>query len=256
MEDALVVAVRPASSAVVAQWLRGLGKEYIERHEKVLAAEEASWRRAGAAAAGARRASLTESKRPGTRLSGGSGGEEAVPSTPHTQPRSRQLRAPYVLVALLSLLVVALAIGIVIVVSGPGDPAPAAAAAPAPPPPAPVKSELAEAAGETAATVDRTEPALSIGEAETSPTRAAARPPVARPPGQRSAVRPAPASSARSSWSKSAASSTATSSTSAAAPAPTPADPPPVETRPAARESCTPPYYFEGTKKIFKPACL
>src|SRR6185436_6764145 len=45
MESALHALVRPASGTAIAQWLKGLGKEYMERHEQILAAEEASWRR-------------------------------------------------------------------------------------------------------------------------------------------------------------------------------------------------------------------
>ena len=55
MEEALVSVVRPASSNAVAQWLKGLGKEYMDKHDRVLAAEEASWRRTTASHTGIRR---------------------------------------------------------------------------------------------------------------------------------------------------------------------------------------------------------
>jgi eukaryotic-like serine/threonine-protein kinase len=45
MEEALLALVRPASGTAMAQWLKSLGREYMERNEKVLAAEETSWRR-------------------------------------------------------------------------------------------------------------------------------------------------------------------------------------------------------------------
>jgi serine/threonine-protein kinase len=252
MEEALIAAVRPASSSAVAAWLKGLGKEYLDKHDKVLAAEEASWRRSGAGSANAsmRRAGITAEQRPPrAKLATIPPPEEAAASTPQTQPQPqlRYSRGPYALVALLSMLVVALAIGIVIVVRGsggggapaagavsPGAPAAGTAAPSAPPaaPPAPA------VAGE--ATVERGSPAISIGEAETSSAApaAAARAPSVRPPQlqQRS-------------------SRSAKAAASPAAAEPPPAPPPP-EAKPAAKESCSPPYYFEGSKKIFKPACL
>jgi len=46
MERALLDAVPPASAADVAAWVKGIGKEFLEGRDKVIAAEEQSWRRA------------------------------------------------------------------------------------------------------------------------------------------------------------------------------------------------------------------
>jgi hypothetical protein len=253
MEDALGTVVRPVSSTVVAQWLKSLGKEYMDKHEKVLAAEEESWRKSGASTANLRRpAAAGEPKRPRARPTSSPGGDEAASSTPPPStppPSAPPHRGPYALVALLSLLVVALAIGIVVVARSSGDPAMAPAVAlPAGAPAAEPEASPAPAAkpSEGAAATDRAATAISIGEAETSPTRAASRPSAVRPPAQRSAARAAPP--VRSSSSAKAA--------AAGALDPGAQNPPPAETRPGLKDSCTPPYYFDGTKKIFKPACL
>jgi serine/threonine-protein kinase len=47
MEEAIAAAVPIASATDVAQWLKAVGKEFIEEREKMIAEEEASWRRAG-----------------------------------------------------------------------------------------------------------------------------------------------------------------------------------------------------------------
>ncbi|HWU90606.1 MAG TPA: serine/threonine-protein kinase, partial [Kofleriaceae bacterium] len=116
MEEALVAVVRPASSTAVAQWLKALGKEYLDKHDRLLAAEEASWRRASASGAGTRRGGPTVGTRRSQRphLVGLPGGAEDADASLQV-PR---LRGPYALVALLSVLVVALAVAIVIVVRG------------------------------------------------------------------------------------------------------------------------------------------
>jgi serine/threonine-protein kinase len=267
MEEALLSVVRPASGTAIAQWLRGLGKEYMDRHDKALAAEEASWRRSTGAQAqpGPRRpSSPTVPMRPsGPRLGGVPGADEppagagagatTSASTPRVMPNAPP-RAPHVLVALLSLLVVALALGIIIVVvrgqakPAPVAPAPAAspadlpAAAPVPAPAArPVGPPAAARADRAGAPAAAPAPAISIGEVETSPTAAQAAP-------KRSSSRSA-ASSRRTERG-------ASQPRAAARPKTTALEPPPAEPRPPAKDSCNPPYYFEGTKKIFKPACL
>jgi serine/threonine-protein kinase len=47
MEEAIAGAVPIASATDVAQWLKAVGKDFIEEREKMIAEEEASWRRAG-----------------------------------------------------------------------------------------------------------------------------------------------------------------------------------------------------------------
>src|SRR5690606_6493456 len=45
MEEAIAAAVPLASSGDIAAWLRAVGKDFLEEREKVIAEEEASWRR-------------------------------------------------------------------------------------------------------------------------------------------------------------------------------------------------------------------
>ncbi len=142
MEEALLAAVRPASGTVIAQWLRHLGKDYMDKHDKVLAAEEASWRRTSGnqAQMSYRRAhNTTAPLRPGVARPGKPDESMVGTAQPAPMPSARPHRGPYLLVALLSLLVVALAIGIVIVVRGQSasTPAPVASPAASPPPAAP-----------------------------------------------------------------------------------------------------------------------
>lgn len=47
MEEAISAAVPIASAGDVAAWLKAVGKDFIEEREKMIAEEEASWRRAG-----------------------------------------------------------------------------------------------------------------------------------------------------------------------------------------------------------------
>jgi serine/threonine-protein kinase len=293
MEEALISIVRPASNTAVAQWLKSLGKEYMDKHEKVLAAEEASWRKVAASnpgtnsfSGGPRRANpQTAPQRTGnTRLGSLPRPDDmlASGSMPKAIPTAPQARAPYALVALLSLLVVALAAGIIIIVRSPADPpaspptavappaaapapapAPAAAPAPAPAPaaaPAPAPAAATAATGAAAAKPEEaSQPPpseVSIGEVETSSTPA---PPPSRPSTARQTIsRPVVRAPSRSS----------APAVVAKPPPPEPAGsaPPPPEVKQPevkqpevkqpAKESCNPPYYFEGSKKIFKPACL
>jgi serine/threonine-protein kinase len=255
MEDALVAVMRPASSGVVATWLKDLGKDYLEKHDKVLAAEEASWRRTGQGQSSVRRTPIPgELRRPVTVAE-----EPSVP--PAALPAAPMRRGPYALVALLSVLVIALAMGIVLIVRSPSAQQQASASTPPPqpPPPAvqPVAPPPAPAAAPAAAPVEPSPPpvaaqpepppppavdSISIGAAESHPinngpsagiarkTVVRQAPPVRQPP---VVVRRAP-----------------------------PAEPkPPPAAEPAAQPAtqvvnCNPPYYFEGPKKIFKPACL
>ena len=233
MEEALVAAVRPASASMVAAWLKANGKDYLDKHDKVLAAEEASWRRTVQSTI--RRTSLP-SARHGTKSDEPSAGSRTLPPAPNR-------RGPQALIALLSLLVVALAVGIVLIVRTPTAQSQAAAATVTPvttpaasPPAAPVakvapREQLVEPAEAEPATAAEPAPddEISLGRVETRPTTAA-------PPPRR--IMRAPVR-------------TVTRTRAPVAP-PIPVEAPKVEKK----DGCTPPYYFEGTKKIFKPACL
>ncbi len=255
MAEALIAVVQPASSSVVAAWLKGLGKDYLEKHEHLLAAEEASWRKTGQASA--RRASPTGSPTRSHTPSEESRRLQVVPdrvASSKFPPPPR--RGPYAMIALLSVLVVALAMGIVIIASGPSSSQAAAAVTPVPRPLVAPRREP-EPEPEPASAVD----AISIGKVESHPTTPPGAPAavVARAPArQTSTPPPRPAVRRAASTSPTRTTAAARSPTSIRAPDPKPAPALPVIERetPAAAPNCTPPYYYEGSKKIFKPACL
>jgi eukaryotic-like serine/threonine-protein kinase len=143
MEQALVDVVRPASSADVAGWIKTLGKEFIENHDRVLATEEASWRRVATTLqlriASVPREIPRELSGPGS--SSGARSTASVPSTPGLVPA--QPVAPVrpwqpglsTLIAALCGLIVALVIVIVVVIRSPSTRTvvtPPLSAAPAP----------------------------------------------------------------------------------------------------------------------------
>jgi len=245
MEEALVAVVRPASPSTVATWLRSIGKDYLDKHDKVLAAEEASWRNNTVHTASRRTLVSGEHRRPATRAEEPSSPSRSLPALPR--------RGPQALIALLSVLVIALAVGIVLIVRSPTAQSYAAAPPPQPQPPQPPQPSLpavqpAEPAPPpTRPAVPQVQPvppapdSISLGQAETRPTTPSAsmvRRPVMRPPPRpfvRRTTPPAPMVERL--------------------PDPRPVVTPPAET-PRPVTNCSPPYYFEGSKKIFKPTCL
>lgn len=232
MEAALATAVAPATTTGVAGWLKTLGREFLSGRDRVIALEEASWRRTATHVP--RRNSthgLTPVTEPGTAV--------AQPAALLAKHRMR-LFAGVAIGGFLLILAF-----IVWITRDPKLELPATAAtvpvmkttpqsqpesAP-PPPPAPearmpiVSPPSASAAGSALAperTVQRPAPSnIARNRVMIRPTRVAPRePPPREPPPQPKA-------------------------------APTP---PPVAAPPA--PDCSPPYYFDGAKKVFKPACL
>jgi serine/threonine-protein kinase len=271
MDDALTAVVRPASSSVVATWLKGLGREYLEKNDKVLAAEEASWRKTGQSSF--RRNVPSELRRLGSvadRIERSVRSEEPVTSyqAAPVMPMMPERRGPYAMIALLSLLVIALAMGIVIIASGPtSPPAAAASTAPAPPPasaappeilpvahakqaPLPVHAEEVPTAVVEATTTD----SISIGQVESHPTT----PSAAQTPVRKQVRQPSPPPRPVTKTRTTTPTQTTTTTTKVADPKPAVTAPASEVAAPAAASSpnCTPPYYYEGSKKIFKPACL
>lgn len=230
MEAALATAVAPATTTGVAGWLKTLGREFLSGRDRVIALEEASWRRTATHVP--RRNSthgLTPVTEPGTAV--------AQPAALLAKHRMR-LFAGVAIGGFLLILAF-----IVWITRDPKLELPTTAATvpvmkttpqsqPAsPPPPAPeapmpiVSPPSASAAGAALAperTVQRPAPSnIARNRVMIRPTRVAPRePPPREPPPQPKA-------------------------------APTP---PPV-VAPSAPD-CSPPYYFDGAKKVFKPACL
>jgi len=160
MEEVLHAIVRPATGPVIARWLKELGGEYLDKHNKILADEEASWRRLSGTqsqpGSGRSRGNTVPPRPSGPRLSSVPGADDSMasrlPAVPAVAPVARPHRAMYVIVALLSVLVVVLVVGMVIVVRGQRAPAPAGppAVAPAVAPASPAAKPAEPAATATA----------------------------------------------------------------------------------------------------------
>src|SRR3569623_951614 len=260
MERALTEAVPPASAADVAAWVKGIGKEFLEGRDKVIAAEEQSWRRAAGSTPGR--------KSPVPRLA-------TVPGTVRTEtarPVAPSSGKTKVGVGVLALLVVVLGVGRVFAMQSnkpseaTSEPAAAKVATPAPvaaPAPAPVAAEPAAAAPvveQPVAEMPKPEEQKADEPKAEQPNTEAAKPAVAKAGvpkdeaadlGGALAGKPVPKPVEKTVRRK-------PFVRAAAKPAPEPAAapvaaPPPAE---APKDDCNPPYYYEGDKKIFKPACL
>lgn len=230
MEGALATAVSPATTTGVAGWLKTLGREFLSGRDRVIALEEASWRRTATHVP--RRNShhgITPVTEPGTTA--------AQPAALLAKHRTR-----FVAGAALGGFLLILAF-IVWITRDPAlelpataatlpvmktTPQPVAAPPPvAPEPPMPVVSppSASAAAGSALAperTVQRPMPAnIARNRVMIRPTRVTPRElPAREPPPQPKAAPTLP-------------------------PVAAPAAP-----------DCNPPYYFDGAKKVFKPACL
>lgn len=230
MELALTSTIPPASSSEVAAWVKSLGKDFIETRDKVIAAEEASWRKT-APATSVRRTPLPGAPRSPT-ISDASTSSPSSPSAAMlpAHPPSLKSRA---LIGVLGLLLILLSVGVVFAMHGSNtstvrpakaDPVPAIAP--------PVQEEPAPAL----APVVAPEPAPQEAPPEVAAEAPAPTPTVRHP------VRP---------WTRgSRVKPKEQEPEPAVAPAPVEQPKPPQE------DDCKTPYYFEGNKKIFKPNCL
>ena len=201
------------------QWLKALGKEFLEGRDKMIAAEEASWRRA------APPTTMRATSQPGRTSRAGilSGSMISL----------QKKRTKYAIGAMFAVLFV---LGIAFAMRGTRSPEVAAAAKPEPAPVAaqPVVMPLPPPPVVHDATVAR-EPAPSEEASKPAATQTTSRPRTVHVVRHEQPARAAVRSAAPPPKSESA--------PVAAAPA-------------AAKEDCSPPYYFEGRKKIFKSACL
>lgn len=247
MEEALAEAARPASPSAVAAWLKSVGKDFIDKREGMIAAEEASWRKIHPVGSG--RSLLT--------LHNSSSVNLRVPGTPSVQPgeivRSQfhSQRNPKLLVAALCSLIAVLSLGVILLAREPSAQRETAVQAAAPrvaaiaERPADAETQLVPKAEEEPAierpsapspTSDMQRPALVPAEA--APTlvhHRASEPKELRMPRKI----------------RSAAIRTSEPETPQAPPAEVPSS-----AAIKASTDCSTPYYFQGTKKIFKPACL
>jgi serine/threonine protein kinase len=257
MELALAQAVRPASAAEVARWLKSLGQEFITGREQILAAEEKSWRRASVTIP---RVNSAESGSFGPRSMVGAVTADDAPASIATRAKRRRNW-----LALAGLLAASALAGILVAVIGSDDVAPVAppASAPAPTPAAAVQEPTLEPTPEPmvqqpAARVEPTPtPAPEPAPAPAAPAAAAATEDDVAVETSATTAAPSPAAPSpssrtrrpsRSSSKRAAADSRADAATDAKPAAPAAA--------PAAKADCSPPYYFVGEKKVFKAQCL
>jgi serine/threonine protein kinase len=233
MEQELTKTVPPAPASEVAAWVRLHGKDFIEGRDKIIAAEEGSWRKTHAnlgTIPGNRRLTQppTDVRReplpdvlPATQTA-------ALPelAAPPAAPVEAPRPASTLILIGLSALVVLLGIGVVFAMVSGDDRPPSAAQQSAPP--VTVEPIAEPKLAPRAAPVEAPPNEIEAPEAAAAKT-------VERKPRQRKKEPPPP-----------------------------PPPPPPKQVVPEAKpaviekpkEDCNPPYYFEGTKKVFKPNCL
>lgn len=238
MEHAITKVVPPASASEIAAWLKSIGKDFLEGRDKIIAAEEASWRKLAQPATSSRRLTPVPGSlaRPST---------ISTVNTHVTMPQAPgQGRGGRMIIAVLGALVLLLGVGVVFAVQA-SDHLP-------PPQPAPITTTAERTPASTAAPQ---QPATTaVPQPTPSPDVQA---PAASPPTGDEAQMPAASESTPA-----ASASTPRPRTRQRSPhaetrvqktAPEAASAPPVE---EPKVSCSPPYYFEGQKKIFKPECL
>jgi hypothetical protein len=253
MEREIAKAVPPASTSEVAEWVRSLGKDFIEGRDKIIAAEEASWRRTS-------QPQFRRTPMPGALGRAPTVADTSNPRNPsHPAPASLVRRVQHInprttrlVITGLLVLVLLLGIGVIWSMKSGGDaaaktpataetrpPEPVPAAAPAPPIREVTVERPQAAKAAPPITAETPAPHAQAREAEL-PTPAATAPeakPVAAPV-RRTPPRPAPRIVAKK--------------VDPPAPAPVPA----AAAAPDPKADCNPPYYYEGSKKVFKPNCL
>ncbi|HEX5061494.1 MAG TPA: protein kinase, partial [Kofleriaceae bacterium] len=269
MEEVIAAAVPLASAADIAAWLRAVGKDFLEARENMIAEEEASWRRT--------LANTEEAVKLPT---------EAVPVIVPIQQSTGVATEPEGLRPITHTLLqrgpTAVIAGIIVVLSlmvaffmrdlektkAPASPPAAAYEPPQPQRPA--------AAAITHSATQRAAPTPSPARASVTPV--AADPPRApsdvrgvsmelpdereelledQPSNEKTVDRPRSVSQKRTATNKPPARpkpAVRPAPTRPTAPAHTPAPSPP--TKSTATVDCSTPFYFEGSKKIFKPGCL
>ena len=233
MEAALASAVSPASTTGVAGWLKTLGREFLSGRDRVIALEEASWRR-----------TATQVPRRGS--------HNGV--APATAPGTTAAAPPALLARHRARLIAGAAIGgfllilafIIWITRDPGIRGPDAktAAVPMLAPPAPqpqLQLQPASAPAEPMPIVSPPGTAASAAGSGLASERTVQRPPPANIARNRVMIRPQ---------------RVAPREVPAHDPPPPPKAAPPAPLVAPAAPDCSPPYYFDGAKKVFKPACL
>ena len=265
LEEALRSAVPPATSTDVCAWLKTLGKEFLEGRDRMLAAEEASWRRVALPVV---RRTLTPLPTQ-VRLSQTHQihNEDGTPSgAAQTMPIAPPRRGSNFVIALLSLVVVALVLGIVFVVkssasggqdhlsaSQPLGLEPSAATTPV----VDVPVRVARPAPQAPAIVEPTRPSQEDA-AEVEPVATLPAQPTQPAPPRPAAIvtRKQPIRAAQRQVVHTAQAPTRPAPAALAVQRPVVVAPPEAKAEVKAPTDCSPPYYYEGQKKLFKPACI
>jgi serine/threonine-protein kinase len=279
MEEAISAAVPLASSADIAAWLRAVGKDFMESRENMIAEEEASWRRTLAMTEAAEK--LPTEAVPlvvPQQLSTGVATEpEGV--VPAMSIHTLLHRGPTAAIAALIILL-ALSIGFFmrdLDKATPATPAVPPAAAVVEPPPLPTPKPAAKPAKPTrAAAVATPTPSpkpvtvttVAPPPVEVKPVPLEVKPPSQesrdpreetaseRQPVEKTLVKPRVAVQKKTVTRKQSAPSRAVRPPPArpAPPVPTPAPSPPSKS--TVTIDCSTPFFYQGSKKIFKPGCL
>jgi serine/threonine-protein kinase len=231
MEEALTAALPMASGSDVADWLQALAGDFLDARDRMIADVEAQWR------AGAVPIALPPP--------GGTGAHDSI-SNAVEPPRPAWSTKQRVAVGLSVCTAIAMVIAVIVhglTMAEPEAAPPAPAIAPAriepPPPPPPNKTVAPEPAA-----VPTPEPATIPEPAQTSTPEPPTPEVPARRPAPKPIMRPVPHPVAH-----------VAKPAPKAAPPPPPPPPPPAPPA-VAKPDCNPPYYYEGAKKVFKPACI
>ena len=240
MEAALADAMAPAPNHEVAAWVRDVGRDFLDAREKLIALEEGSWRRRCAAARPPTEV-ITDEPPAVPRTTTAEQPPIAAAELPVPSLRPALLQRPSVMIAACAAVGIVLAFGIAML-GGSVEPAPQARR-PAPAiSPAPRDHTVARPAV-TRPAVPRPAPPVVVRAATAEPTPTV-RPPPPPPPKPRAAPPPRPQVAKRAPPKQ------------APPPPPPKATPPKPVPAPSATTSCSPPYYFVGQKKVFKPSCV
>lgn len=218
---AILSAASAASSVEMAEWIKTTGAEYLERREKVLAANEESTRRTAAVAP---RSGVQKTAEPVVMQSGAypvsanaQGAVEALPLEAQTQVAQRSSSQwPWVVLAI-AFALLGLAVGLRYQPK-----------LEVPPTKAAVLDNLEAASPAPAPTTETMPSPVELVEAPTSSAGIRATPQHVRPPVQPIPPRVVPRPAA----------------TASAAPSA------------SVKSDCSPPFYFDGSKKVFKLNCL
>ena len=254
MLSAILATCPPASSTEVARWVKTVGADYLERRQMVLASSEESWRSHSKISAADPSSFPPESiiKLIAHRDAPASPPPDSVSplypvdSTALSALESPGLRTtmrragivPWIVAAGL-LWVVGILLGVLAVRNHAPEPVVAA-----PPPPIPTVAEVAPALTGPITVTPAPDPSPPVASpsAKSSHMAIMAAPPRWSPP-----KAPAPPATHAS----------APPPTAHAAPqAPQPSAAPTPSNAPSPKADCDPPFYFEGSKKLFKPNCL